>query len=98
MPARSRTPERDAEERSSLIYADDLQEVQLVQDLPRPEDHAGEGIIRHPHLQVGLQRDEGVQAVQEGAPAGHDQPLLRDVGGQLGGVRSRAVLTASTMA
>jgi 4-amino-4-deoxy-L-arabinose transferase-like glycosyltransferase len=59
------------------------QRVQMVQRLPGADGHAGQGRLGAVHRHPGLLRDQIVEAADQGAAAGQQDPIASDVGGQL---------------
>ena len=61
-----------------------LEGVELLEALAAPDGHAIQRVTGHHDRHAGLVLQPGVEAVEEGAAAGQHDPLLHDVGGQLG--------------
>jgi 4-amino-4-deoxy-L-arabinose transferase-like glycosyltransferase len=61
------------------------QAVQMIQRLAGADGHAGQGRLGAVHGHPGLQGDEIVEAADQRAPAGEQDPVASDVGRQLGG-------------
>src|SRR5262245_6465973 len=61
-----------------------LQEVELVEDLPRAERHARERVVTHRDRQIRLLTEQEVETPQQRAASGQHDALVDDVRGQLG--------------
>src|SRR6266571_769794 len=60
------------------------EQVQLVEDFAGAEHHAGEGVFGDHHRQTGFFPEQDIQVTQQCPSARQDNPLVDDVGGQLG--------------
>src|SRR6516225_10637381 len=60
------------------------EQVQFVEHLAGTEHDAGEGVFGDHHRKAGLFPQEDVQVAQERPPSCQDDPLVDDVGGELG--------------
>ncbi len=70
----------------------------MIEGLAAAEHDGADRIVAHHDGQARLFPQQHVEVAQQGAATGEDDALVDDVGGELRGVFSSAVRTASTMA
>src|SRR5690349_2490328 len=61
-----------------------LEKLQLVQNLAGAQRHAGQRIVADRDRQIRLLSQQQIEAAQQRSAAGEHDPLVHDVGGQLG--------------